>query len=76
MIPPVIAGPPSVRMPMPADRAVVGDPAVVGRELVLGVLGGHPALEGVALHLDRSCVGQVDLGVGERLALRRSGSGS
>ena len=29
-----------------ADRAVVGDPAVVGRELVLRVLGRDPALEG------------------------------
>ena len=68
MIPPVIAGPPSVRMPMPADRAIVGDPAVVGRELVFGVLGGHAALQGIALHLHGLLRGQVDLRVGERLA--------
>ena len=59
-----------------AHRAIVRDPAVVGREPVLGVLGRHPALEGVALDLHGVLVGQVDLGVGERLARRRSGSGS
>ena len=46
----------------------MGDPAVIGRELVFGVLGRHPALDGVALHLHRLLRGQVDLRVGERLA--------
>ncbi len=49
-----------------ADRAIMRDPAVVGRELVFGVLGRHPALDGVALHLHGLLRGQVDLGVGER----------
>ena len=49
MMPPVIAVPPSSRMPRPPDGAVMGDPAVIGREFVRGVLGGHAALEGEAL---------------------------
>ena len=53
-----------------AGRAVVGDPAVIGGELVRRVLGRHPALEGEAEHADGGLVGQVDLGVGERDAAR------
>ncbi len=36
-----------------AGRSIVGDLAVVGRELVLGVLGRDPALEGEPLRVDR-----------------------
>ena len=46
------------------------DSAVIGGELVGGVLGGHAALKGVAAHADRFLVGQGDLGVGKWNALR------
>ncbi len=69
MIPPVSAGPPSIRMPRPPDRAIVRDPAVVGRELVVGVFGGDPALDRVSLSLDRLLAGDADLRVGKRRAL-------
>ena len=59
-----------------ARRAVVGDPAVVGGELVRRVFGGDPALDGVAEGLDRVLVGEADLGVVERRPPGRSGSGS
>jgi hypothetical protein len=51
-----------------ARRAVGLERAGVGREAVLRVLGGHPALDGVAADLDRLLVGEADLG--QRRALR------
>ena len=53
----------------PAGRAVVGDPAVVGREVVGRVLGRDPALDRVAVGLNRLLAVDADLRVGQRLAL-------
>src|SRR5437588_157981 len=42
-----------------AGGAVVGEPAVVGQEAVGGVLGRHPALDGVAVGADGGLVAQA-----------------
>ena len=55
--------------PAAAAGAVGGDLAGVGGEVVGGVLGGHPALDGVAVDVQVGLVPHADVGVGEGLAL-------
>ena len=52
-----------------AAGAVGGDLAGVGGEVVGGVLGGHPALDGVAVHPQVGLLTHADVGVGEGVAL-------
>ena len=52
-----------------AAGAVGGDPAGVGGEVVGRILGGHPALEGVAVHVHRVLAGDADLRGGQGVAL-------
>ena len=70
---PVSAVPPSSRTPAPPAERYVGDRAGVGPEAVGRVLGGDPALQGRAVDPDR-VLGEAE--VGERLARRRSASGT
>ena len=52
-----------------AGRAVVGDAAIVGQEVVRRVFGRHAALHGKAGGADGLLAGQADLRVGQRHAL-------
>ena len=52
-----------------ARRAIVGDPAVVGSEVVGGVLGRDPALDGMPLCLDRLLAGDADVRIGQLASL-------
>ena len=47
----------------------MGDPAVVGSEVVGGVLGRDPALDGMPLCLDRLLAGNADLRIGQLASL-------
>ena len=55
-----------------AGRAIGGDPAVVGEEAVLGVLGGDAALNRRPHRLDLRLFPEPDLGIGELPALRHA----
>ena len=52
-----------------AAAAVHGDAAVVGGEVVLGVLGGNPALDGVAVDVQILLIRQTDVRAAEGIAL-------
>ena len=52
-----------------AGRAIMRDPAVVGSEVVGGVLGRDPALDRVPLRLDRLLAGEADLRIGQLASL-------
>ena len=47
----------------------MGDPAVVGSEVVGGVLGRDPALDGMSLCLDRLLAGNADVRIGQLASL-------
>lgn len=51
-------------------RAVGGDTADVGREVVGRILGGDAALDGVAVHAQVGLIAHADFGHGQRCALR------